>query len=107
MFSDYEECKKDMNNFLDIVLELQKFDDEMLSPMIKEQISMFVYSLVDIMNRNAQVNNYEDNELAVPVVCEMETEYYGNKKTNPLSFPGFVNLNVDYSKISLPNCSGR
>lgn len=107
ILASYEECKKDMNNFIDIVLELQRFDDEMLSPMIKERISMFVYSLVDIMNRNTQVNNYEDNDLAVPVVCEMEEGYCRNKKTNPLLYPGFVNLNIDYSKISLPNCSGR
>ncbi len=104
---DYDEYKKDINIFFDIVIELQKFDDELLSPIIKERISMFVYSLVDIMNRNTQTNNYEDDGWAAPVVCEMETEYYRNKETNPLLLPGFVNFNVDYSKISLPNCSGR
>lgn len=99
---------KNLNSLFDIVIELHKFNDEMLSPVIKDRISHLVYSVAKPVYRKLCKKGYDEGFTGIPALCEPGVEYRRCKKTNPLiSMPGFVNLFSDYSNINLPNCSGR
>ena len=105
--SDLEKYNTDLQAFIDVVIELHKFNDEMLSPVIKDLISSYVYILVGTVDRRSRKRHGETACIKIPDIYEAETEYVRYKKTNPLILvPGFVNFYDDYSKISFPNCSG-
>ena len=105
---DYVKYSKDQHSVREIVAELHKFNDEMLSPVIKERISRLVASLVDSVDGDCGKTVYDVCFMETEYLHEPETEYRRYEKTNPLvSLPGFVNMFSDYSNISLPNCSGR
>lgn len=103
-----EKFCREFNLLFDIVIELHKFNDEILSPVIKDRISQLVYSVAKPVYGKLRKKGYDDGLGGIPDLCEPGVEYRRCKKTNPLvSMPGFVNLFSDYSKINLPNCSGR
>lgn len=90
--SNYEKYNNDLNSFLNIVIELQRFNDEALSPVIKDIISRYVYTLVKPLDRRYRNKKYETSLIKVPNAFETEAEYRRYKKTNPLMIPGFVNI---------------
>ena len=106
--SNNKKYKKDQDALLGIVVELQNFGDELLSPVIKHNILCFVYLLLSIIDKRRCCKICETASIMAGNVCEEEAEYGLHKKTSPMMLdPGLVNLFFNYSKINLPNCSGR